>query len=275
MSSVLETSSAAVTAVSTSAANGSAGPFVSSGQPTVSPSATDISGDGQPTVGSSVSDMSDNGQPTTGPSASDISGNGQLVNDAAPSTPPTGLSTGIGGSGDPIATTATNNAPGMSSIAGLSPGGTTLAQTDPGSKLTSIAGAQASASASAGLSRPTGALLGSDASQENSTVSLSPSSVDALQLALVLKNLGVWVFNESRVVEPRSPSARGDTEGLASLVAEIAVVSNPARSLCKRTFADVCVLNSKSRRSCGPCGTCSADQEIWTCLLVNTTCPAT
>jgi hypothetical protein len=260
MSSVLETSSAAVTAVPTSAANGSAGPFISSGQPTVIPSASDISGDGQPTVSSTVSDISDNGQPTTGPSASDISDNGQLVNDAAPSTPPTGLSTGIGGSGAPIATTATNNAPGMSSIAGLSPGDTTLAQTDLGSKLTSMAGAQASASA--GLYRPTGALLGPDASQGNSTVSLSPSSVDALQLALVLKNLGVWVFNESRVVEPRSPSARGDTEGLASLVAEIAVVSHPARSLCKRTFADVCVLNSKSRRSCGPCGACSADQEI-------------
>ena len=273
MGSVLETSSSAVTAVPTSAADGSAGPFVSSGQPTISPSASDISDDGQPAVSPSVSDISDNGQPTAGPSAGDISDNGQLVNDAASSTPPTGLSTGVGGSGAPIATTATSNAPGVSSVAGLSPGGTTLAQTDLDSKPTSMTGAQASASA--GLYRPTGALLGPDASQENSTVSLSPSSVDALQLALVLKNLGVWVFNESRVVESRSPSARGDTEGLASLVAEIAVVSSAARSLCKRTSADVCVLNSKSRRSCGPYGACSAGREIQTCLPVNTTCPVT
>ncbi|KAB2100085.1 hypothetical protein AG0111_0g11701 [Alternaria gaisen] len=221
MGSVLETSSSAVTAVPTSAADGSAGPFVSSGQPTINPSASDISDDGQPAESPSVSDISDNGQPTAGPGAGDISDSGQLVNDAASSTPPTGLSTGIGGSGAPIATTATSNAPGMSSVAGFSPGGTTLAQTDLGSKPTSMTDGQASASA--GLYRPTGALLGPDASQENSTVSLSPSSVDALQLALVLKNLGVWVFNESRVVEPRSPSARGDTEGLASLVAEIAV----------------------------------------------------
>ena len=78
---------------------------------------------------------------------------------------------------------------------------------------------------------PTGALPGPETSQQNGTVGLSPASVDAIQLALVLKNLGVWVFNESRVVEPRLSSERNDTERLANLVAEIAVVRSPARSL--------------------------------------------
>ncbi|KAI0569668.1 SWI-SNF-Ssr4 domain-containing protein [Pyrenophora tritici-repentis] len=204
MGSVLETSSSAVTAVPTSAADGSDGPVFSSVQLTVSPS------------------------------ASDIGENGQSVNDAATSTPPTGLSTGIEGSGAPVITTAPSNAPGMTSLAAFSSGGDTLAQTDGVSKPTSMVGAPASATA--GLYRPTGGL---DASQENNTVSLSPSSVDALQLALVLKNLGVLVFNESRVVELRSLRARGDTDGLASLVAEISVQEQTQlrtlRSLLRRS----------------------------------------
>ena len=273
MGSVLGTSSSAMTAVPTSAVDGSVSPLISTGQPTVSPSASDTGINDQPAVSPSVSDISDNGQPTTGPSASGISDNSQPIDDAAPSTPPTGLSTGIGGSGAPVATSATSNAPGASSLAGLSPGGTTLTQTDFGSKLTSMAGAQASASA--GLYRPTSALLGPGASQQNGTISLSPSSVSALQLALVLKNLGVSVFNESRVVEPRLPSAKGDTEGLASLVAEIAVVSSLARSLCYRASADACVPNSKSRRTCRSYRPCSTSRKTQTCHPVTMICPAT
>jgi hypothetical protein len=226
---LLEPSSSAMTAEPTSTANGSAGPTVGSGPSTISPSASDIGDNGQTAVGPSVSDIGDNVQPTPSASADDMSDNGQLVDGAAPSTPPAGPSTGIEVSGVPAVTTAGSTAAEVSSLAELSQSGTVPTQTGPNSKLTSTAGAQASASS--GLYRPTGALLGPEASQQNGTVGLSPASVDAVQLALVLKNLGVWVFNESRVVEPRLSSAKNDTERLANLVAEIAVVRSPAPSL--------------------------------------------
>lgn len=228
MSSMLETGSSAMNAVPTSVVDGSASPSISSSQFTVGTSAGITNASGQPAASPSVSGISEIGQPTTGSSASDMSDADQPASGAGPSNSPVSPPASIGEPTGTVATTAASNAPGVSSFAGLSPSGATPTQTDLGSKLTPTAGMQASAST--GPYGPTGALLGPGASQQNGTVSLSPSSVSALQLALVLKNLGGSLFNESRVVEPRLPSARGDAEGLASLVAEIAVVSSPARS---------------------------------------------
>ncbi|KAH8622850.1 hypothetical protein IG631_22599 [Alternaria alternata] len=227
-SSMLETGSSAMNAVPTSVVDGSASPPISSSQFTVGTSAGITNASGQPAASPSVSGISEIGQPTTGSSASDMSDADQPASGAGPSNSPVSPPASIGEPTGTVATTAASNAPGVSSFAGLSPSGATPTQTDLGSKLTPTAGMQASASA--GPYGPTGALLVPGASQQNGTVSLSPSSVSALQLALVLKNLGGSLFNESRVVEPRLPSARGDAEGLASLVAEIAVVSSPARS---------------------------------------------
>ncbi|RYN28590.1 hypothetical protein AA0114_g12438 [Alternaria tenuissima] len=220
-SSMLETGSSAMNAVPTSVVDGSASPPISSSQFTVGTSAGITNASGHPAASPSVSGISEIGQPTTGSSASDMSDADQPASGAGPSNSPVSPPASIGEPTGTVATTAASNAPGVSSFAGLSPSGATPTQTDLGSKLTPTAGMQASASA--GPYGPTGALLGPGASQQNGTVSLSPSSVSALQLALVLKNLGGSLFNESRVVEPRLPSARGDAEGLASLVAEIAV----------------------------------------------------
>ncbi|EMD86762.1 hypothetical protein COCHEDRAFT_1228186 [Bipolaris maydis C5] len=196
MGSILETSTSATTTVSNSAVDSSDGSLVSSRQPTVSPSGNGI-----------IS----NDQSVTSLSASDGS---QLVSGAASSA-------SIGGSGAPIATVATSNPPEVSSLVELSPGGNTPTPTGLGSLPTFLASTQASASA--GLYRPTGSLLGVGASQQNGTISLPPLSIDALKLALFLKNLGVWTFNESRIAELSSLTARQEREGLASLVADIAV----------------------------------------------------
>ncbi|EOA85878.1 uncharacterized protein SETTUDRAFT_28836 [Exserohilum turcica Et28A] len=233
MVSVPETSSLVATGGSTSAVDESAGSFVSSGQATMSSSATGISDNGRPAVSPNPSNINDDGEPAVSPSVSGAGGNGQspaspgasgssqLVSGAAPSTSLTGLPTSIGESGAPIPTTATISASGVSSVTDLSPDGPTLTETSLGDKSTSLAGAQASDSV--GLYRPTGSLTGPNASNQNGTIALSAPSVDALKLSLFLKNLGVWVFNESRIVELSASNPREDTDDLASLVAAIGV----------------------------------------------------
>ena len=226
-----------------------------------------------PGLSSAANSVVSSGQLAVSPSASDMRDDGQTVNDAAPSTPSTGLLSGIRESGAPFATAATSDASGVASLASLSSGSRTLVQTGVGTALTSAAEAQKSALV--GQPKPTGAAPGLDASQENSTISLSPSSVDALQLALVLKNLGTWVFNTSRIVAPRSLRMRDNTDGLANLVEEIAVVNSYARLLGRATFADMCLLHSKNRRSCAPYAACSIDREIRTYHPANMTYLAT
>ncbi|KAG9189953.1 hypothetical protein G6011_06821 [Alternaria panax] len=219
--SVLETGSSAIAAVPTAAVDASEIPPMRSGQFIASSGASVTSKNSQPTASASGSGVGETEQPTAGPSAGDISGADRPASGTGPSSLPSNLPASIRGSTALVATTATGNAPRVSSLARLSPSGVTPTQTNFGSILMSTATTQASASA--GLYGATGALLASGASQQNGTVSLSPSSVSAIQLALILKNLGVSLFNESRVVAPHLPSVRGDTKGLASLVAEIAV----------------------------------------------------
>ncbi|ENI03155.1 hypothetical protein COCC4DRAFT_200607 [Bipolaris maydis ATCC 48331] len=210
--SVSVSGSTVTTAISNSAVDSSDGSLVSSRQPTVSPSGNGI-----------IS----NDQSVTSLSASDGS---QLVSGAASSA-------SIGGSGAPIATVATSNPPEVSSLVELSPGGNTPTPTGLGSLPTFLASTQASASA--GLYRPTGSLLGVGASQQNGTISLPPLSIDALKLALFLKNLGVWTFNESRIAELSSLTARQEREGLASLVADIAVLKTLRMLLLQSGNIDV------------------------------------
>ncbi|KAJ6192071.1 hypothetical protein J3E72DRAFT_380160 [Bipolaris maydis] len=209
LSSVLEVSSSATNTIPNSAVDGNGGSSINSGQPTVSPSGNGIS---------------DNGELVAGPTASDISDNSQLVSNVASSTLATGSPGSIGGSRTPVATTVTSDAPGVTSLAELLSSGNTPTQTDLGSETTPLASSQASASSGFfGPTGPTGPLLGVDTSRWNGSISLSPPSIDALKLALFLKNLGVWVFNESRLVEISSLSARQEGKSLASLVADIAL----------------------------------------------------
>ncbi|EMD62771.1 hypothetical protein COCSADRAFT_172200 [Bipolaris sorokiniana ND90Pr] len=169
------------------------------------------------------------GQSIVGPSVSDISDTTQRVSDAVSSILPTGSFSNTGGPSTPVATAGTSNISGVSSVAGLSPGGNTPTQIGLRSETTFPASTQTSTSA--GLYKPTGVLLGMDSNPRNGTISLSPLSIDALKLALFLKNLGVWVFNESRIVELSSLSA--------SLVADIAVLDTLRTLLIQSGNMDV------------------------------------
>ncbi|KAF9729791.1 hypothetical protein PMIN01_11724 [Paraphaeosphaeria minitans] len=79
----------------------------------------------------------------------------------------------------------------------------------------------AQASASTGLSKPAGSTPRPKLSSGNATISLSPSAVDALQLAQFLKNLGVSVLNTSKLYTRRSTEANYGASFLASLIADI------------------------------------------------------
>ena len=218
LSSVLEVSSSATNTIPNSAVDGNSDFSINSEQPTVSPSGNGIS---------------NNGESIAGPSASDTGDNSQLVSNVASSTLATGSPASIGGSRAPVATTFTSGSPGPTSLAEILLSSNTPTQTELGSENTPLASLQASASSgSFGPTGPSGPLLGVDASRWNGSISLSPPSIDALKLSLFLKNLGVWVFNESRIVEISSLRARQEGEGLASLVADIALVSHPACTFC-------------------------------------------
>ncbi|KAF9730094.1 late sexual development protein [Paraphaeosphaeria minitans] len=80
---------------------------------------------------------------------------------------------------------------------------------------------QAQAPASTSLSTPALSTPRPASSSENATISLSPSAVDALQLAQFLKNLGVSVLNTSKLYTRRSTEAKYGASSLASLVADI------------------------------------------------------
>jgi hypothetical protein len=180
-------------------------------------------------------------------SAIDLSGSAQPINVSALPTPPISTNTGVDGPSNAVSiTTADSGAPLGTDIAATSSGSYALTQTGVESKSTLAAGTQASVSA--GLTGPTGALLGADATQQNGTISLSSSAVDALQLALFMKNLGAAVFNTSRVVTTRSGREKRDTALLAKLVADISVVSSLAFPAFFNPFTNLSVLNSKNRR---------------------------
>jgi hypothetical protein len=227
-SSMLEMSSRAVSAAPTPDADGGNGSAISSGTVTISRSVTDLSGSGQfmnasalptPPIGSDTVAVSG--------SAIDLSGSAQPINVSALPTPPISTNTGVDGPSNAVSITrADSGAPLGTDIAAISSGSYALTQTGVESKSTLAAGTQASVSA--GLTGPTGALLGADATQQNGTISLSSSAVDALQLALFMKNLGAAVFNTSRVVTTRSGKEKRDTALLAKLVADISVVSSLA-----------------------------------------------
>lgn len=218
LSSVLEVSSSATNTIPNSAVEGNGGSSIDSGQPTVSPSGNGIS---------------NNGESIAGPSASDMSASSQFASNVASSTLATSSPASIGGSRAPVATTFTSGSPGVTSLGDVLLSSNTPTQTDLGSETTPLASLQASASSGFfGPTGPSGPLLGVDASRWNGSISLSLPSMDALKLALFLKNLGVWVFNESRIVEISSLSARQEGKGLASLVADIALVSHSACTFC-------------------------------------------
>jgi hypothetical protein len=277
--SVLETSSRAVSAAPTPDADAGNGSAVSSGTVAASGSATDLSGSGHsmnvsalptPPIGSgtvaasgSATDLSGSGQlinasalPTppissgtvaASGSATDSGGSGQSINVSALPTPPISTNTGVGGPSDAVSVTAADSkAPLGSDMAAITSGNYALTQTGVESKSTLAAGTQASASA--GLTGPTGASPGADATQQNGTISLSSQAVDALQLALFMKNLGAAVFNTSRVVTKRSGGEMRDTALLARLVADISVVSSLSFPLFSNPFTDLSVPNSKNRR---------------------------
>jgi hypothetical protein len=222
-------------------------PPIGSGTVAASGSATDLSGSGQsinasalptPPIGSGIVAASG--------SATDLSGSGQPMNASALPTPPISTNTGVGGPSDAVsATTADSRGPLGSDMAAKSSGNYALTQTGVKSKSTLAAGTQASASA--GLTGPTGASPVTDATQQNGTISLSSPAVDALQLALFMKNLGAAVFNTSRVVTTRSGREKRDTGLLAKLVADISVVSSLAFPLFSNSFTNLSVTNSKNR----------------------------
>ncbi|KAF9728404.1 late sexual development protein [Paraphaeosphaeria minitans] len=92
---------------------------------------------------------------------------------------------------------------------------------------------QAQATASTSLSTPAGSTPRLASSLENATISLSPSAVDALQLAQFLKNLGVSVLKTSKMYTRRSTEAN---YGASSLVADISEMQLEAlKTLLRRS----------------------------------------
>jgi hypothetical protein len=304
--SVLETSSRAVPATPTPDADGGNGSAISSGTVAVSGSATALSGIGQsinastlptPPIGSgtltvsgSATTLSGIGQSinastlptppigsgtvTASGSATDLSSSGQSVNVPALLTPPISTNTGFGGPSAAVSVTTTDSRfPLGSDMAAISSGNYALTQTGVESKSTLAAGTQASASG--GLAGPTGATPGADATQQNGTISLSSPAVDALQLALFMKNLGAAVFNTSRVLLTRSGREKRDTALLVKLVSDISVVSSFAFPLFSNPFTDLNVQNSKKRRKRKCYGAYCTAPAAKMCLLASICCPVT
>ncbi|KAL5400397.1 hypothetical protein PMIN04_013200, partial [Paraphaeosphaeria minitans] len=132
--------------------------------------------------------------------------------------------TGVGNVGNESdvyrATTFDSIAPAVTAIGGGSSSGSDLTPTAP-SNNTNLMNQTAQASASTGLSKPAGSTPRPKLSSGNATISLSPSAVDALQLAQFLKNLGVSVLNTSKLYTRRSTEANYGASFLASLIADI------------------------------------------------------
>ena len=247
-SSVLETSSRAVSAAPTPDSDGGNGSAISSGTVAMSRSVTDLSGSGQSTNDSALP-TPPIGSDTVAVSRSaiDLSGSGQPTNVSTLPTPLISTDTGVGGPSDAASvTTADSRVPLETNMATISSGNYTLTQTGAESQSTLAAGTQASASA--GLTGPAGASPGADATQQNGTINLSSPAIDALQLALFMKNLGAAVFNTSSVVTTRSVGEKSDTALLAKLVADISVVSSLAFSLFPNPFINLSVPHSMNTR---------------------------
>jgi hypothetical protein len=305
-SSMLETSSRAVPAAPTPDSDGGNGSAISSSTVAVSGSTTALSGIGQsinastlptPPIGSNTVAVSGSatalsgirqsinastlptppigsGKVAASSSATDLSSSGQSVNVSTLPTPPISTNTGVGGPSAAISvTTADSRAPLGSNMAAISSGNYALTQTGVESKSTLAAGTQASASA--GLTGLTGATPGADATQQNGTINLSPPAVDAIQLALFMKNLGAAVFNTSRVVIRRSGREKRDTALLAKLVADISVVSSLTFPLFSNPFTDLNVQYSKNRRKRKCYGAYYTAPAAKTCLLASICCPVT
>jgi hypothetical protein len=158
--------------------------------------------------------------PTLGPSVTDISCDGSVSNLNPALTTSSGSSVS---SVIPADTTV------LTSMAAISSGDNSLALTGTEVGLTSMTGIQPSVSV--GSSRSTDASPRPDLNQLNTTMSLSPSSVDALQLAVFLKNLAASVFNTNRIVAKRSSKSRRAT-AFNNLIAEIAIVSRTTSIPC-------------------------------------------
>ncbi|KAL5370762.1 hypothetical protein PMIN02_013054, partial [Paraphaeosphaeria minitans] len=151
----------------------------------------------------------------------DTSRNGWTSSTRALPTALTGVETGGNASDANRATTFDSSVPAVTAVGGASSSGSDLTPTAAGNNSSLMNQTQAQAPASTSLSTPAGSTPRPASSSENATISLSPSAVDALQLAQFLKNLGVSVLNTSKLYTRRSTEANYGASSLASLVADI------------------------------------------------------
>ncbi|KAL5423669.1 hypothetical protein PMIN06_013077 [Paraphaeosphaeria minitans] len=203
----------------------------------------------------------------------DTSRNGWTSSTRALPTALTGVETGGNASDANRATTFDSSVPAVTAVGGASSSGSDLTPTAAGNNSSLMNQTQAQAPASTSLSTPAGSTPRPASSSENATISLSPSAVDALQLAQFLKNLGVSVLNTSKLYTRRSTEANYGASSLASLVADISEVSSSTPSLLASTHSGD--HNSKSRCSWRLYKHCFVALAANMCLPANIVLPAT
>lgn len=171
---------------------------------------------------------------TVGRNTTDTSRNGRAASTQAFSTALTGTGLGRSASGSSLAWTDNSRGSMMTAISDTSSFNSVPTQTARGTYSSSIE--QEEGSASAGLSLPTGQSSVPIFSNGNATIALSPPAVDALQLAQFMKNLGVSMFNASRLYATRWTEDRTDASMLAKLISDISKVSHATFALFYPTY---------------------------------------
>jgi hypothetical protein len=94
----------------------------------------------------------------------------------------------------------------------------------------------------------TGLMAVPSSKMENATIFSSPLAVDALQLALFIKNFGVSVFSASVLNATLSSNGKNDVSNLMRLVAGMPMVSQPTYTLFQLAVTNSHDRNSKNKR---------------------------
>jgi hypothetical protein len=108
-------------------------------------------------------------------------------------------------------------------------------------------GASTQAVATPGLLSPAGPRVsGGTAGSWNSTLTLSPAVIDALQLAQFVKNLGASVFNASHPVTVSMAADSGNSTSLTELITNISLVSTDLVSPSQSKALQRCVARTNA-----------------------------
>jgi hypothetical protein len=199
-------------------------------------------------TGSFDSSAADPGMTVASGSTTDTSRNGWTSSTGVLPTALVGVGTGGNAPDAYRATTVESRPSTVTAVGGASSSGSDLTPTAAGNNSSLMDQTKAKSPASTSLSTPAGSTPTPASNSENATINLSPSAVDALQLAQFMKNLGVSVLNSSRPYTRRTTEERHGASFLASLVADISEVSSVSTpSLLASTYSGD--HNSKNRCS--------------------------